>query len=86
MRVIQVLFVLLTFLSLLLQEINGRRAIRSGCFCSENECCSKWGYCGITDDYCGKGCQSGPCKILHHVKHSDFHITSEIFACVFSTY
>jgi chitinase len=22
---------------------------------------SKWGFCGHTSDYCGDGCQSGPC-------------------------
>lgn len=26
--------------------------------CSNNECCSKWGYCGTTVDHCGAGCQS----------------------------
>ncbi|CAG8617411.1 5121_t:CDS:2, partial [Ambispora gerdemannii] len=26
--------------------------------CSDNECCSQYGYCGTTDDYCGTGCQS----------------------------
>lgn len=24
-------------------------------------CCSKWGYCGTTADYCGDGCREGPC-------------------------
>jgi len=33
--------------------------------CREGLCCSKYGYCGNTEDYCGKGCQSefGECKI-----------------------
>ncbi|CAF1512296.1 unnamed protein product, partial [Rotaria sp. Silwood1] len=22
---------------------------------------SKWGYCGTGPDYCGAGCQAGPC-------------------------
>jgi len=22
-----------------------------------NKCCSKWGYCGNSDDYCNTGCQ-----------------------------
>jgi len=32
--------------------------------CKKGECCSKYGWCGKTDDYCGKGCQSefGKCK------------------------
>ncbi|CAN0903390.1 unnamed protein product [Linum grandiflorum] len=25
--------------------------------CAEGLCCSKWGFCGTSDDYCGKGCQ-----------------------------
>jgi hypothetical protein len=30
--------------------------------CANNLCCSKWGFCGSTDAYCGDGCQSGPCQ------------------------
>jgi len=32
--------------------------------CRKDECCSKYGWCGKTDDYCGKGCQSefGKCN------------------------
>ena len=26
--------------------------------CLNNQCCSKHGYCGTTDAYCGSGCQS----------------------------
>ncbi|KAL2611366.1 hypothetical protein R1flu_023058 [Riccia fluitans] len=29
--------------------------------CSGNLCCSQYGYCGSSLDYCGAGCQSGPC-------------------------
>ena len=31
------------------------------CGCASGLCCSKYGYCGTTSDYCGDGCQSGPC-------------------------
>ncbi|GLJ06616.1 hypothetical protein SUGI_0043150 [Cryptomeria japonica] len=31
------------------------------CGCAEGVCCSKWGYCGTTQAYCGDGCQQGPC-------------------------
>ncbi|CAO2842120.1 unnamed protein product [Amaranthus hypochondriacus] len=31
------------------------------CGCAAGLCCSKWGYCGTTSDYCGDGCQQGPC-------------------------
>lgn len=26
--------------------------------CADNQCCSQWGYCGCTSDYCGVGCKS----------------------------
>ncbi|CAN6382007.1 unnamed protein product [Urochloa humidicola] len=29
-----------------------------GALCPDCLCCSEWGYCGSTDDYCGNGCQS----------------------------
>ena len=32
-----------------------------GATCANNLCCSQYGYCGSTSDYCGTGCQSGPC-------------------------
>ncbi|KAL8136928.1 hypothetical protein V2J09_002929 [Rumex salicifolius] len=31
------------------------------CGCDTGLCCSKYGYCGTTDAYCGDGCQEGPC-------------------------
>ncbi|XP_057862196.2 endochitinase 4-like [Cryptomeria japonica] len=31
------------------------------CGCAQGLCCSKWGYCGTTQAYCGSGCQQGPC-------------------------
>ncbi|KAG6552028.1 hypothetical protein Mapa_006334 [Marchantia paleacea] len=30
--------------------------------CPDNLCCSQFGWCGNTIDYCGNGCQSGPCN------------------------
>jgi len=32
--------------------------------CANSKCCSKYGYCGTTDEYCGSGCQSeyGKCN------------------------
>ena len=29
--------------------------------CSNDLCCSRFGFCGSGVDYCGNGCQSGPC-------------------------
>ncbi|KAI4332469.1 hypothetical protein L6164_017374 [Bauhinia variegata] len=31
------------------------------CGCQPNLCCSQYGYCGTGNDYCGAGCQQGPC-------------------------
>ncbi|KAL6971752.1 Endochitinase ep3 [Sarracenia purpurea var. burkii] len=31
------------------------------CGCAADLCCSQYGYCGNTDEYCGTGCQEGPC-------------------------
>eukprot|EP01018_Ginkgo_biloba_P029657 Gb_20314 [translate_table: standard] len=36
-------------------------AFAQNCGCASNLCCSKYGYCGTGPDYCGQGCQSGPC-------------------------
>ncbi|KAJ4842490.1 Endochitinase ep3 [Turnera subulata] len=35
--------------------------VAQNCGCAANECCSRWGYCGTDVDYCGTGCQEGPC-------------------------
>jgi chitinase len=36
-------------------------AAAQNCGCQSGYCCSKYGYCGTTSEYCGAGCQSGPC-------------------------
>ncbi|XP_043720238.1 endochitinase EP3-like [Telopea speciosissima] len=36
-------------------------AMGQNCGCASDLCCSRWGYCGTSDDYCGTGCQEGPC-------------------------
>ncbi|KAF5188806.1 Endochitinase [Thalictrum thalictroides] len=52
--------VLLSLFSLILgasaQVQCGREA--GGAVCPNNFCCSRWGYCGETEAYCGDGCQS----------------------------
>jgi DNA gyrase/topoisomerase IV subunit B len=94
MNIIQVSFILVVFVSVILQEVKGnqgrnfvqtlKRRVRSTCFCTQTECCSKWGYCGNTDPYCGEGCQSGPCKTsLHTTLDDSFDITRDTFACIF---
>ncbi|KAF8041260.1 hypothetical protein BT93_A0004 [Corymbia citriodora subsp. variegata] len=34
------------------------------CGCAPSLCCSRWGYCGTGDAYCGISCQAGPCSTL----------------------
>ncbi|KAL5990895.1 Endochitinase ep3 [Asimina triloba] len=36
-------------------------AAGQNCGCAPDLCCSRWGYCGTGEDYCGSGCQEGPC-------------------------
>lgn len=36
-------------------------SLGQNCGCAENLCCSRYGYCGTGDDYCGTGCRGGPC-------------------------
>ena len=39
-----------------------RAVVGQNCGCAADLCCSRWGYCGTGDDYCGTGCQAGPCN------------------------
>ncbi|CAF1453416.1 unnamed protein product, partial [Rotaria sordida] len=43
-----------------LKSVIPRRLARATCS-KKNQCLSKWGYCGTGLDYCGDGCQAGPC-------------------------
>ncbi|OGM51306.1 brain chitinase and chia [Aspergillus bombycis] len=36
----------------------GADAAAPGATCPGNACCSQWGFCGTTREYCGAGCQS----------------------------
>lgn len=38
-------------------------AAAQNCGCASGLCCSRFGYCGTGEDYCGAGCQSGPCDV-----------------------
>ncbi|KAL6899373.1 hypothetical protein ACP4OV_006031 [Aristida adscensionis] len=38
-------------------------ATAQSCGCAASQCCSRYGYCGNGDAYCGTGCQSGPCAV-----------------------
>lgn len=39
----------------------GKDAKKPGTKCPLNVCCSEFGFCGTTDEFCSEGCQSG-CK------------------------
>ncbi|XP_038712404.1 endochitinase EP3-like [Tripterygium wilfordii] len=52
------------------------------CGCAADLCCSRYGYCGTGDDYCGVGCQQGSCYAApptNDVVVADI-VTSEFFA------
>jgi hypothetical protein len=93
MRMIRVSLIVFVFLGILFSKTNGsitdqlleilKRFILTSCNCSSYYCCSKWGYCGKTDAYCGDGCQSGPCKTPPTTINPSFIITPELFQCVF---
>ncbi|CAH9132128.1 unnamed protein product [Cuscuta epithymum] len=55
----------LGFLALLIFIISlhqmSMSTLAQNCGCAQGLCCSQWGYCGSTDDYCGTGCKGGPC-------------------------
>ncbi|KAL6351859.1 hypothetical protein LRP88_14669 [Fusarium phalaenopsidis] len=38
--------------------------------CSDGSCCGAGGFCGLTDEFCGAGCTSGPCKEVNWKSHS----------------
>ncbi|KAK6930506.1 hypothetical protein RJ641_004600 [Dillenia turbinata] len=37
--------------------------VAQNCGCSADHCCSRHVCCGNTSDYCGTGCQEGPCYV-----------------------
>ncbi|RVW34318.1 Endochitinase EP3 [Vitis vinifera] len=37
-----------------------RGVVGQDCGCAADLCCSRWGYCGTGDDYCGTGCKRVP--------------------------
>ncbi|CAN6823466.1 hypothetical protein Bca4012_028703 [Brassica carinata] len=52
---------LLTTLFFLILTVS-KPAASQNCGCAADFCCSRSGYCGTTDEYCGEGCKEGPCK------------------------
>ncbi|KAK4487519.1 hypothetical protein RD792_005835 [Penstemon davidsonii] len=52
---------ILTITTTILVVAAGTRVLGQDCGCAPDLCCSQYGYCGTSDDYCGRGCQEGPC-------------------------
>ncbi|KAK9715811.1 hypothetical protein RND81_06G191000 [Saponaria officinalis] len=60
--------------------VSSTLAAAQNCGCGPGLCCSKWGYCGTTYDYCGDGCQKGPCfsTSINNVSVADI-VTDDFF-------
>ncbi|XP_043720905.1 endochitinase EP3-like [Telopea speciosissima] len=58
---IQKMVMIATLAGILAGVLMPETAMGQNCGCSSDLCCSKYGYCGTGDDYCGNGCQEGPC-------------------------
>ena len=58
----------------------GRGNRGNGKCLNDQECCSPWGWCGVTLDHCGVGCLGGPCyksRTVPKVLPSDFTYCGE---------
>ncbi|KAL0456521.1 UNVERIFIED_CONTAM: Chitinase 5 [Sesamum latifolium] len=54
------------------------------CRCSANECCSRYGYCGTGDTYCGNGCRSGRCYASGHGSSNGNRVSNIVTDAFFS--
>ncbi|XP_047336971.1 chitinase 5-like [Impatiens glandulifera] len=52
---------IITLVLLLIGTLTGLSSAQN-CGCAAGLCCSQYGYCGTTNDYCGPGCRAGPCS------------------------
>ncbi|ORX43050.1 hypothetical protein BCR36DRAFT_243293, partial [Piromyces finnis] len=50
-----------------------------GKICPEGTCCSRYGFCGTSKDYCGMGCQSdyGKCDAMDTIVPSKLSISTD---------
>ena len=53
--------ILLTFIFIVVDARSIEHHVRTRAVCAAGLCLSQFGYCGVGDEYCGNGCQSGPC-------------------------
>ncbi|KAL5848370.1 hypothetical protein ACOSQ4_006383 [Xanthoceras sorbifolium] len=56
-RLLTIIFVAGVLVGSLLESVKGQN-----CGCATDLCCSRFGYCGTGNEYCGTGCQQGPCN------------------------
>ncbi|KAF7132397.1 hypothetical protein RHSIM_Rhsim09G0011900 [Rhododendron simsii] len=54
------------------------------CGCDVDESCSQYGYCGISDAYCGTGCQSGPCTTASGTTPTDVSVSDIVTDAFFN--
>lgn len=59
----------------------GRQA--RGRLCAGGLCCSQWGYCGSTPQYCGAGCQSQCRRLASTVNASNDDVSTIITPAIF---
>lgn len=52
----------LVIAAIILLAVFSNTAYSQNCGCGANECCSRFGYCGTGNDYCGTGCREGSCN------------------------
>jgi hypothetical protein len=87
-RYILVLFIIYGFISSVQSYLNEKEEEENKLkiiifrrqVCKDSKMClSKWNYCGYGEDYCGDGCQSGPCII-----NKQYIITDKQFQCAFN--
>ncbi|GJN21534.1 hypothetical protein PR202_gb09018 [Eleusine coracana subsp. coracana] len=55
-------------------------ATAQNCGCASDQCCSRWGFCGLGSDYCGTGCQSGPCQAADSCEAKGFYTRDAFLA------
>ncbi|KAA3454655.1 endochitinase PR4-like [Gossypium australe] len=67
-----------SFIAIILAAmVAGMVKAQCGNTCSATECCSRFGFCGTGDDFCGVNCRGGPC-VNNGVSIADI-VTQEFF-------
>ncbi|CAF3359542.1 unnamed protein product [Rotaria socialis] len=72
-------FSILSSIVCLLSILSNLIGYGTGCHCPSNMCCSQWGYCGTTAEYCGAGCQQGKCWLSGSESNRQMPILSGSF-------